>query len=79
MMPFIISNLPTLRGLVFHERRLMAINSEQTFEELWNDVTVTLPSSAHCTENLFSDRPGSLLSPSYGSAVRCRGFRGTTS
>lgn len=43
-MPFIISNLPTLRGLVFHERRLMAINSEQTFEELRDDVTVTLPS-----------------------------------
>ncbi|KAI3120536.1 hypothetical protein CBS147326_9420 [Penicillium roqueforti] len=34
----------TLRGLAFHERRLMAINSEQTFEELRDDVTVTLPS-----------------------------------
>ncbi|CEL11749.1 hypothetical protein ASPCAL14846 [Aspergillus calidoustus] len=33
-----------LRGLIFHERRLMAVDREQIFEELRDDVTVTLAS-----------------------------------
>ncbi|OJJ52145.1 hypothetical protein ASPSYDRAFT_95845 [Aspergillus sydowii CBS 593.65] len=48
----------TLRGLVFHERRLMAIESERIFED---DVA---QHSAHSTEDLFSDRLRPLPSPS---------------
>lgn len=68
----------TLRGLVFHERRLMAINSEQTFEELRDDVTVTLPSIPRILRKICSlIALGLCLRPA--SAVRCQGFRGTTS
>lgn len=63
----------TLRGLVFHERRLMAINSEQTFEELRDDVTVTLPSIPRILRKICSPIAlGLCLRPA--SAVRCQGF-----
>ncbi|GLA26512.1 hypothetical protein AnigIFM63326_003672 [Aspergillus niger] len=43
----------TLRGLVFHERRLMAIDSERIFEEL-QDVTVTSPTIARILRKTYS-------------------------
>ena len=67
----------TLRGLVFHERQLMAIDSERIFEEL-RDVTVTSPSIPRILRKTGSPIAlGLCLRPA--SAVRRQGFRGTTS
>ena len=66
-----------IRGLVFHERRVMAIDSERIFEELW-DVTVASPSIPRILQKACSPIAlGLCLRPA--SAVRCLGFRGTTS
>ena len=67
----------TLRGLVFYERRLMAIDSERIFEEL-RDMTVASPSIPRILQKTCS--PIALgLCLRLASAVRCLGFRGTTS
>lgn len=67
----------TLRGLVFHERRLMAIDSERIFEEL-RDVTVSSPNIPRILRKISSPIAlGLCLRPA--SAVRCPGFRGITS
>ncbi|KAL6229429.1 hypothetical protein BDW75DRAFT_249675 [Aspergillus navahoensis] len=44
----------TLRGLVFHEHRLMAVDSKQIFEELRDYVTVTLPSIPRILQKICS-------------------------
>jgi hypothetical protein len=68
----------TLRGLIFHERRLMAVDSERIFEELRDDVTVTLPSIPRILRKICSPIVlGLCLHPA--SAVRCPSFREATS
>lgn len=68
----------TLRGLIFHERRLMAINSEQIFEELWDDIAMTLPSIPCILWKICSPIAlGLCLRPAR--VVHFQYFRGTTS
>jgi hypothetical protein len=56
----------------------MVVDSERFFEELWDDVTMTLPSIPRILWKICSLIVlGLCLRPA--SAVHCPGFRGATS